>query len=310
MFIHNYCSTDLLTNQEVSCIIYSRKLTFIKKEESMKETLSHQVYNTFKSDLSTEIHRNDLSAKHFHKNAELLVCIQGICQCRINNQDYELSPGESVFICPLQVHSFSVPKYAVVRRITYHEHLILTISKSLMGRIPKNPVFRANPKILQFCLDFLDDGFGEGNCNLKRVEPFELRMEVKGILHLLGGEFLSQAELIPTPKVDNFALDIFQYIADNFEQDISLKEIADQRGYNYQYASRIFNRYLDMNFKQVLNQYRAQQTFAMLQDTDLPVSQIGLACGFQSIRSFNQIFRDVFGKTPTQLRASTKISHK
>ena len=39
----------------------------------MKETLTHQVYNTFKSDLSTAIHRNEFSAKHFHKNAELLI---------------------------------------------------------------------------------------------------------------------------------------------------------------------------------------------------------------------------------------------
>ncbi|MBP3301095.1 MAG: helix-turn-helix transcriptional regulator [Clostridia bacterium] len=274
----------------------------------MKETLTHQVYNTFKSDLSTAIHRNEFSAKHFHKNAELLICVRGTCQCQINNQDYRLSQGQAVFICPLQVHSFTVSEDSAIRRITYHEHLILTISKSLMGRVPQNPVFRANPKILQFCLDFLNDCFGEEACNLKRVEPFEKRMEIKGVLHLLGGEFLSRATLIQTPKVDNFALEIFQYITDNFERDVSLKEIAAQRGYNYQYASRIFNRYLDMNFKQVLNQYRAQQAFALLQDTDLPVSHIGLACGFQSIRSFNQICRDIFGKTPTQLRNSAKIT--
>ncbi len=270
--------------------------------------LTHQIYSSLKSDLTTAIHKNGEVSRHFHKNSEILICLEGNCICKINDQTYTISAGESIFICPIQIHSFSVPEGGSVRRITYHEHLILTISKHLYGRVPQNPVFRADPKILNFCEELLRDFFGTDSGYIKYINPFEKRMQVKGILHLLGGEFLRQAELIPTPKTDILALDIAQYIADNYENDISLKDIAIQKGYNYQYLSRTFNQYMEMNFKQMLNQYRAQQAFSLLLDSELPVSEIGLLCGFQSIRSFNSVFKETFDATPTKVRERTKNS--
>ena len=102
-------------------------------------------------------------------------------------------------------------------------------------------------------------------------------------------------------------MDIALYIAENFKSNISLKEIAKEKGYNYQYLSRTFNRYMNMNFKKMLNFYRIHQAFAMLQDTDLPISRIAFECGFKSIRSFNQVCRDVFDKKPTELRSMRRI---
>ena len=62
-----------------------------------------------------------------------------------------------------------------------------------------------------------------------------------------------------------------------------------------------------MNFKKMLNFYRIHQAFAMLQDTDLPISRIAFECGFKSIRSFNQVCHDVFDKKPTEIRNMRRI---
>ena len=40
----------------------------------------------------------------------------------------------------------------------------------------------------------------------------------------------------------------------------------------------------------------------LLAGTKMPVTQVALQCGFNSIATFNRVFRDVRGCTPTQYR--------
>ena len=87
---------------------------------------------------------------------------------------------------------------------------------------------------------------------------------------------------------------------------ISLKTIARDRGYNYQYLSRTFNKIVGINFKRLVNQYRMEYAFAKLQDTNLPLSQIAFESGFQSIRSFDHVCRSVYNKSPMELRRNQK----
>src|SRR3954451_23454200 len=47
---------------------------------------------------------------------------------------------------------------------------------------------------------------------------------------------------------------------------------------------------------------RAQTARTLIETTDLPVSEIALAAGFGSLRAFQQVVRDVFASTPTELR--------
>jgi AraC family transcriptional regulator, regulatory protein of adaptative response / DNA-3-methyladenine glycosylase II len=48
---------------------------------------------------------------------------------------------------------------------------------------------------------------------------------------------------------------------------------------------------------------RAQTARLLLETTDLPVGEVAFAAGFASIRQFNDCVRQVFGRTPTGLRA-------
>jgi AraC-type DNA-binding domain-containing proteins len=42
---------------------------------------------------------------------------------------------------------------------------------------------------------------------------------------------------------------------------------------------------------------------SLLQNFDLRVSEIAFAPGFQSLSQFNQMFKRVFGQSPTEFRA-------
>lgn len=268
----------------------------------MSKTPLHQISNTIGSEFSTDLHESCKVPPHFHRNFEIIAVIKGKCICSVSSQRYELSEGEAAFICQLQVHEFEVFENSSIRRINFNEHLILTIFKSLSGQIPRSPVFRVRADTLKLVSKCLTEFYGEDSGLISRIEPYSQRMTVKGLLYLLGGDFISSAELISKTKSDAIAMEIVEYIDKNFQYDISLHDIAKEMGYNYQYLSRIFNTYANMNFKKMLNQYRVQQAYALLQDTDLPISHICFDCGFQSLRSFNQVFKNSFGRSPKEMR--------
>ena len=57
-----------------------------------------------------------------------------------------------------------------------------------------------------------------------------------------------------------------------------------------------------MTFTQYLSQRRVEMAMELLSATRMPVTQVALQCGFNSIATFNRVFRDVKGCTPTQYR--------
>lgn len=77
-------------------------------------------------------------------------------------------------------------------------------------------------------------------------------------------------------------------------------EIAD-----YQ-VSRIINLYFNKSFSQLLNENRVEDAKRMLLQTDVAIKIIAGESGFNSIASFNRIFRDIEGISPGEYRKRFK----
>lgn len=272
----------------------------------MEKTLYHQIENTFRSEFSTCVYsgeKNESEHPHFHKNFELLIVTEGNCVCTLGNREYHLSKGDIICIFPFQIHSFTPDSASTVRRVTFCEQLILTLAKAVEGMCPEQPIFRVSDEFLSLFLGRLEALFGDDSGFCTRIQPLDARMQMKGFLYIIGGEFLKNADLIPMPSAETVVIAVAEYISENFQRDISLSDVAKEKGYNYQYLSRRFNKVMGMNFKKILNQYRLEYAFAKLRDTDLPISTICFDSGFQSIRAFNQVCKDNFGKAPKELRS-------
>jgi AraC-like DNA-binding protein len=53
---------------------------------------------------------------------------------------------------------------------------------------------------------------------------------------------------------------------------------------------------------------RIERATALLRDTDLPIIEIAFATGWESLGTFGRTFRDVTGKSPSELRAREKAA--
>lgn len=270
----------------------------------MSRCLYHQIENTSSFEFCTDVlpYGSDWDeTPHFHKNFEILVVIRGECHCEIGHESILLHEGDAAFIVPFQIHAFCAFPKAEVRRVSLHDHLIWSLASALEKKKPANARFSPSPLVRTFFLQQLEALFGKQPTKIRRI-PSRQRMMVKGCLYIIGDEFLNQAELVPLHSADAVIIDVVQYIADHFKSNISLQDIAKEKGYSYHYLSRTFNSIFGIGFKTMLNQYRMEYAYSMLQDTHLSVAEIAFESGFQSIRSLDHVCKQIYGRPPSEMR--------
>lgn len=66
--------------------------------------------------------------------------------------------------------------------------------------------------------------------------------------------------------------------------------------------SHVINRAFGKNVPQLLNEFRINDAKNMLRDPFIPVNVVATEAGFNSIASFNRVFREITGETPTSWR--------
>ena len=97
---------------------------------------------------------------------------------------------------------------------------------------------------------------------------------------------------------------MLRYIADNYDQKITIENVSQSTGLHKNYAMKLFNRVMRVSIKQYINQLRLQHAQALLIDTENPVLNIALEAGFGSVSRFYDIFQREFQMSPLEFRRS------
>lgn len=82
----------------------------------------------------------------------------------------------------------------------------------------------------------------------------------------------------------------------------SLDDLAGRLGVTSRHLRRTVSAALGVSPVELAQTRRLALAKQLLQDTSLPLSEVALAAGFASLRRFNELFRQRFGRAPSQLR--------
>lgn len=90
------------------------------------------------------------------------------------------------------------------------------------------------------------------------------------------------------------------------EPRFSLKELAKRMASNEAYVSRAINQGLKQTFNGLINRLRVQHAQDLIRTRQQPLLNIALESGFNSKATFNRVFRDLCGMTPSQYKKSAR----
>ncbi len=87
-----------------------------------------------------------------------------------------------------------------------------------------------------------------------------------------------------------------------------VKRLADVSGVSEAHFARSFKDAFGVPPHRYLLTRRIERAKAMLRDTDMPIIEIALETGWNSLGTFGRVFKDVTGDSPTELRAREQAS--
>ncbi len=88
----------------------------------------------------------------------------------------------------------------------------------------------------------------------------------------------------------------------NFEEPLSAVELAELAGLSLRQVQRMFHETLGTTPTKYYLRLRLQRARAMLTQSSLSITQIAVACGFQSVGHFSKTYRSLYGRSPRSER--------
>lgn len=108
--------------------------------------------------------------------------------------------------------------------------------------------------------------------------------------------YLVQAEF----SSSNLVKRVKKYILTHYQEELSLKTIADQMAVNPSYLSRCFSQSEQEGLFVYINKVRIRAAINLLQDTNAKHYEIAYQVGYNSVEHFSRMFRKIMGKSPRE----------
>ena len=96
--------------------------------------------------------------------------------------------------------------------------------------------------------------------------------------------------------------EMVSYIQQNFTGKISLREFGEQFHLSEKYISRYFKEHFHITLSQYVTYLRLEHAKKLLQDTDIPVTDVAMQSGYQNVSYFIRSFQKAYAVSPLKYR--------
>lgn len=236
--------------------------------------------------------------EHFHDLFEFYYLKKGTATYLINDKIYNLTKGDIVVIPPNTLHKTISSSEGERERILFYldKNFIMSDLKENLTFPTKPDIYHTdiNPRIKTIFDDMLDE-FSTLNNHIY------LNTLICELLILFQRANKSD-EYRQKDNSSGIISDVLSYITANFSDDLTLQKIAEHFFTNPSYLSRLFKQHTGFTFCSYLNNYRIQEANKFLSETNKPITEIALECGFNSSNNFCKCYKKIMKITPLTYR--------
>lgn len=238
-------------------------------------------------------YRNLHNISHWHMEHELIACREGSAQVMLDDTMFNITQQQCIFCHSGRVHYISASPDSLLLVCLFNEKMYDPITSPFAL---ENPVFEDRYGILPKLSEIRHE---------LQNQPifFECRTEAmigEILVDVFRGEPLRKAQWQFSDVITRYK-QLLNYIDLEYEH-ITYQNAVQFMNMSDAYFSRYFKRQAGMTFSQYLNVVRIEKAVQLLDSAPtMKITDVMLRCGFNTIRSFNRVFRAVTGFTPTTL---------
>lgn len=251
---------------------------------------------------------------HWHSDLEFIVVLDGSMEYFVNGRTVCVEKGDGIFVNSKRIH------YGYSNTMNDCHFIVVVIHPALLGehtqagKVYLEEKFGSNTEDYLLltesvswqreALNSLNDIYQEMQQN---QNPLRLMAQVMALCANIG-DHIKQ-----TPKDyldDNSWETVWKmttFIHEHYEDKITLDDIALAGNVCRSICCNLFNKFIEQTPNNYLIGYRIQKSCEMLKETNRSISEIAIACGFQSGSYFSYTFRRKMGYGPQDYRKQITI---
>ncbi len=261
--------------------------------------------------VTCNIYRAKNESEHFHQEIELLFVVDGYIRVFVEDNEYVIMSEQILLINSNKIHYTYVESNALVCKILISYELLT----EMLGE-----------DYVAFWCNFLtskEPGYEDLQNVIKEIILITINGDKNDAASLMEryGRLLNC--LIRNYRIDRASSnedapdneegkirELLGYINNNYNEPISLAEIAGKMFVSVSTISRMFRKATGEKFPDYVNRIRLRYATADLMNTNKSITEVAIDNGFASPSTFNRVFRDAYGTCPSQYKKSTRNTLK
>ena len=280
-------------------------------EDGFRVLQGRREYVTYPDDSSIRIWYSDIPWRyemHDHSAVEIVLTLEGSVTYTIEDTIYQVHKGEVLIVPPDTPHSLNMGEGSSRYLFLFEPDAIMTMRdiKSMAMYFHKPFHLRdgsdAHVRIRELLLRSRD-AYDKKELMWNTV----CYSSILRVYAMLGQRYLSGIRPRAGDSLRNMDSEVITavmtYINNHYREELSLEDVAKFAGFSRYYFSRSFKRQTGYSFKDYLCQKRLQVAMDLLIRTNRSMRDVAIESGFGSVATFNRVFREKKGCTPTQYRA-------
>lgn len=242
--------------------------------EKVVDEKSYYLFYRGEYDGRTESH---FTPPHCHDAYELLVVTRGEVEGTLNGEARTLHEGDIVFLDSYDIHSFAFKNCERYSLVFSKDHCRMLVDGTTT--LKSYPECDAESfALIRAQLDRYYEAYGAKIPNGLLVESL--------VSYILGIIESSCGRVEQREKSNDLMVKVLEYISKNFDADLTLESVSSRFGYSPNYFSSLFNKFVQMNFKNYLSYVRYTHANELLKRGECNATEAAVKCGFGSMNTF------------------------
>ncbi len=259
---------------------------------------------------------NDSTPHHFHEDIEIIYLVEGKLKVLVNKDTYNLIVGDILIIGSGQIHCFFKQKELSSRAVIQFRMSIYDnfLSGTNDNRTIK-PMF-IHSSILTYGSEVHDlmekqiqqiieeyDKTKEGYKLILKARLYDLAVILlRNMPKTVYSPEDESGHLEKLRKLDK----VFAHVQKNYQNNIGLNEISNVAGFSKYHFTRFFKENTGMTFLEYLNNFKITKAeWYLMYDTNSMI-EVAYKSGFNSVKTFNRLFKNLKGCAPMEYRKTIK----
>lgn len=250
---------------------------------------------------------------HWHPEIEITYVQKGTMCYKVNHMVYHLKEGDIVFNNSGALHSGTMENQedCAYIPVTFDSRLIYGFFQSTVNSKYVDPVIQ-DSMLPAICIDQSEPWHKPFREYLLRIidldekKPDFYELDITICLQSMWRLLLEHITYEPQASREN-SLEydrikkILSYIEENYQNKITLNDIAGHIHLCESECTRLFKRHMNTTLFAFLQEYRIERSLEFLQD-DQPVSAVADKAGFSDPNYYSKVFAKIKGCSPREYR--------